>query len=285
MKNTLPILFIIISHFINAQVEKKNVSSGEITIITNDKIKFQNLSWKNDKAYYYNLESNKNEELYDASIISIQEKKLQDLGIKTLEPIVDNLYRPNYPEGIYSTKEEFINKKPSSNKKITKRGLIGWEKPIINNDERVCFFFDEKESKIKNVFAIVYDGILYFNIQNILKHRNKTDRAQDSDNPNSFARVFIGGEKYLYTEINIGNVWEKAFAYGAIGGAAGGSLAQMANHYKGVVWDYKNLEFNIFKNCLDYNDFIKDKSPSDIQKCDKTQLDNYKVQNVMEKIK
>lgn len=286
MKNIFTISLLLFTSFILAQIEKKNLSFGEITLVTKAKIKFQNLTWKNDKAYYYNLESKKNEDLYEASIINIQEKEFKDLGIKTTEtPSDDNLYRPNYPEGIYATKEDFINKKPSSHVTITKRGLIGLEKPIVNNEEMTCFFFDTSESKIKNVFAVVHKGILYFNLKSILKNRNQTDRSQDSDNPNSFSRVFMGGENYLYTEINIGNVWEKAFSYGAVGGAAGGALAQMANHNKGVVWDFKNSEFNIFKNCEDYNDFIKDKSSKDIQKCENSQPDNYLVRTAIEKIK
>lgn len=207
------------------------------------------------------------------------------MGTKTTETSDDNLYRPNYPEGIYATKEDFMSKKPSSNAIITKRGLIGWEKPIVNNEEITCFFFDESENKIKNVFAVVHKGILYFNLKSILKNRNQTDRSQDSDNPNSFSRVFMGGENFLYTEINIGNVWEKAFSYGAVGGAAGSALAEMANHNKGVVWDFKNSEFNIFRNCEDYNDFIKDKSTNDTQKCKSNQPDNFKIRTTMEKIK
>ncbi|MGV8915661.1 MAG: hypothetical protein ACOH1X_09475 [Kaistella sp.] len=44
-------------------------------------------------------------------------------------------------------------------------------------------------------------------------------------------------------------------------GPAGGAMASSLNQSKGVVWDVKNNEFNIFKNCEDYNSFILDKMP------------------------
>ena len=61
MKNIFTISLLLFTSFILAQIEKKNLSFGEITLVTKAKIKFQNLTWKNDKAYYYNLESKKND--------------------------------------------------------------------------------------------------------------------------------------------------------------------------------------------------------------------------------
>mgnify|MGYP000439297352 CR=1 FL=1 len=54
---------------------------------------------------------------------------------------------------------------------------------------------------------------------------------------------------------------------------------------KGIVWDFENEEFNIFKNCKDYNEFIKDESPDDIQKCEKRQPNMFAVRKAINKIK
>ena len=54
---------------------------------------------------------------------------------------------------------------------------------------------------------------------------------------------------------------------------------------KGIVWDIKNQEFNIFKNCKDYNDFIKDKYPEGVQQCENQQPDMLLVRKAIEKIK
>ena len=51
-----------------SQIEKKNMTSGELTLVNNDKILFKDLTWKNDKAFYINANNNQAEELFDASI-------------------------------------------------------------------------------------------------------------------------------------------------------------------------------------------------------------------------
>lgn len=280
-----------------AQINKE-IKTGIITTVTNEKIAAKDIKWDiNGKASFLNAGNKQMEDLYENSIKSLEPTEENTVNFtsitneKPLDPSIkkvvdDGLYRPILPEGIYVTKQEFIDKIPSQKKHLSKRGLYGFEKPVLEDADQICFFFDEKESKLKNVFAVVQNGILYFNIKAILdiKNRNKNDRAQDSDNPNSFARVTMGGNNFYYSEINVGNVWAKGFAMGA-GGTAGYSMMQSENSYKGLVWDSKNQEFNIFKNCKDYNDFIKDKSPEDVQECTTNQPDNFRVRKAIEKIK
>jgi len=295
MRKLYSMLSLITSILAFSQINK-DIKEGILVTATDEKIAVKDLSWdKNGKAYFLNASNKQLEELYENSIKSLEALPADDpryteiTNEKALSPeakkkIADHLYRPNYEEGIYVSKQDFINKTPTQKKQLIKKGLIGFEKQVVDDDESICFFFDEKDSKLKNVFAVVYNGILYFNVKAILNNRNKNDNAQDSDNPNSFARVSIGGDNYQYTEINIGNVWSKGLGYG-IGGAAGSMMANAANSYKGVVWDYANKEFNIFKNCKDYNDFIKDRSPADVQECKQQQPDKQKVRLAIEKIK
>ena len=54
---------------------------------------------------------------------------------------------------------------------------------------------------------------------------------------------------------------------------------------KGIVWDFKNNEFNIFKSCKDYNRFIKGKSNTDIQNCTSHQPNMFEVRKTILKIK
>lgn len=301
MKKTTLLLFLLLSTFYWSQIEKKNMKTGIITIITNEKIAFRDLLWNKDKAKFIDAKTNEIIELYDASIKSIEELQSDDSKFTNLampsqpelpkHEINNNFYKPDYPEGVYYTKEDFINKKVT-NINLTKRSLIGFEKKVVDDNEQNCFFYDSSNIKLKNVFAVVYHGLLYFSIKNILQNRNKTDRAQESDFPNSFTQVLMGGNNYLYVETELANAWAKGLAYGLAGqgGAIGGAGIAMSsstflNNGKGIVWDFKNLEFNIFKNCEDYNDFIKDKSPSDVQKCENNQPDNFKVRAAISKIK
>ena len=166
------------------------------------------------------------------------------------------------------------------------KGLIGFVKPKLTTIEHNCFFYNEDtDEKLKDVFAVSYQGHLYFQINAILSNRNKTDIAQTNDFPNSFVRVIMGGKNYLYTEANLANQWAQAISYGAVGGAVGGALANSVIYGKGVVWDFKNSEFNIFKNCEDYNEFIKDIYPNGVQGCENQQPNVMNIRKVIEIIK
>lgn len=193
----------------------------------------------------------------------------------------DTLFRAHYPDGIYTTKNDFINKKPSVLKPITLKGLNN--KPtddIIHN----CYFYDaDTNKKIKNVFAVSYQGHLYFQLKAILKNRNKNDRAQSTNMPHTFVRVIIGGNNYFYTEAELVNQWAAGTAVNF--GVVGGIIAQDLIKGKGIVWDFNNEEFNIFKSCKDYNDFIANKSNEDLQDCKKHQPDMFEVRKTIEKIK
>lgn len=284
MKNIIYLL-VLIPVFYFSQINKQ-IKVGILTNALDEKVAFTSMIWKNDKAEYTNAKTNLVETLYETSIKSIEEVSTEDENFiklsgktKKIEEIKDNLYHTSLPEGIYKTKEDFIKQTPNKNIKITPRGLVGFTKPIIEDGALYCFFFDENESKINDCFAIVYKDFLYFRMGDVLKNKNKNDRAQDSDNPNAFSRVIIGGDNYLYTEAPLGNTWEKAFYVNY------GVSTNLANYNKGIVWDFKNKEFNIFKNCDDYNEFIKDKLPNQIQKCPEKQPNNFKVREAIEIIK
>ena len=87
----------------------------------------------------------------------------------------------------------------------------------------------------------------------------------------------------MYTEAELVNQW--AYATAVNFGAAGGIIANDLIKGKGIVWDFENKEFNIFKSCKDYNAFVEMKIPSEIQKCEKHQPNMFKVRETIEKIK
>lgn len=191
-----------------------------------------------------------------------------------------------YPAGIYATKEDFLNKKPNNTEEIVPKELEGIEKEIYYGIPNDCFFYyKQSDKKVKNCFAVSYRGNLYFQIQAILNNRNKTDRAQSNDYPNSFARTQIHGDNYYYLEADLANFWAQGAAVGGFGIIVGGAMAEGMINGKGIVWDIKNKEFNIFKNCYDFNDFIRDKYPAGVQPCEKQQANIELVRKAMEKVK
>src|SRR5690606_6317866 len=127
-------------------------------------------------------------------------------------------------------KEDFINKTPS-NELI----LLGDKnEPYRDDNIVVCkepfFYYKETQKKIRNVFAVSHNGFLYFQIKAILNNRNKTDRAQRNDYPQSFVRVKSGGENYYYTESELVNLWAESFTFAATGNYA---LAESLSSTKG----------------------------------------------------
>jgi len=193
----------------------------------------------------------------------------------------DTLFKPNYPDGIYLSKKDFIIKKVNTSKVVELRNFN--KKPIDSIIHNPYFYYTDNNKKVKNVFAISYKGHLYFQIKAILKNRNKTDRAQSTNFHNTFVRVIMGGNNYLYTEAELVNQWAAGVAVNF--GVVGGMIANDLIKGKGIVWDFKNQEFNIFKSCKDYNKFISEKIKDDIQECKNQQPNMLKVRETIEKIK
>ncbi|MCT4602146.1 MAG: hypothetical protein N4A59_04445 [Marinifilum sp.] len=196
----------------------------------------------------------------------------------------DTLYKPNYPEGIYVTKKDFINKSPSSFEKIISISQFKNQDSLEDSIYHCCYFYYLKDKKkVKNVFAISFKKHLFFQTKAILKNRNKFDRAQSTNYHNTFVRVIMGGNNYLYTEAELVNQWAAGAA--ANFGVAGGVILNDIIRGKGIVWDFKNNEFNIFKSCKDYNKFIKDKYPNGVQEVVKHQPNMLEVRKAIEIIK
>lgn len=277
---TLIALFSVFLCFTQENIEQKPIKSGVITLTSGTKKEFVNLRYQRNMVIYTNIETDLEENLLLTFIKNIEEKEV-DYTIKEESKENNNFFKPNYPEGIYLTKEAFINKKPSQVKLVIPKNIYGKKKPLLSIVHN-CFFYDgATDKKMKNVFAISYKGHLYFQIHAILKNRNRTDRAQTSSFHNSFVRVLMGGENYLYTEADLANQWAQAALYNV----ASGVLADDVIYGKGIVWDFKNQEFNIFKNCRDYNIFVEEVYPEGKQKCEEQQPDVLQIREAVEKFK
>jgi hypothetical protein len=239
------------------------METGILTTVTGEQIAFRDLTWLDDKAYYVNAKTSENEDLFDNSIQSMEEVPSDDPRYIAIAPPLpqressddDIRYKSDYPEGVYVTREDFINKKPTK-KDVIFKSLYGLTKKVIEpGEEDNCFIFTLDNKKLKKVFAVSKNGNLYFNVKAILKN-NEKDKSQESDFPNSYTRVILGGNNYLFMKTALANTWRKSFGYG-LGGVVGGTIASTADREKGVVWDFKNQRFDIFKNCNDFNKFLQ----------------------------
>ncbi len=310
MKRALLLFFLMTIGYCNAQdilAEK-----GTITLATNEKIAFEKLELTGKQFRYLEPVTGEKKEIAMNTVkvvddgnhnriftnrniiisnelsqgILIEKTKADTIAKKPAPKKEDPAFTANgYPNGIYHTKEDFINKIPSSTALVIPKELVGFEKEeIVDHIPSDCYFYLKNEDKkLKKVFAVCYKGEMYFQTQAILSNRNKTDRAQTNYFPNGFVRVKTMGENYYYTEASLANKWARGFALN--GGAIGGAINSTLENQKGIVWDVKNKEFNIFKNCKDYNEFIKTLYPEGVQECKNHQPDLLKVREAIHKIK
>ena len=320
MKFRLPLFILLLNcTFVIAQSEL--AKKGTITLANSQKITFNNIRLEHGKFVFIDVKSGSENSLpiseikyieddHDSKIftnktvvdrtreadlkLEAEQKKLAQeeantreiASRKALEEEKKALAFGLYPNGIYTSKENFINKKPTNSEELIPKEVNSLDKETYSGIPDECFFYYlSSDKKVKNAFAVSYRGHLYFQIGAILDHRNKTDRSQSNDHPNSFVRVKINGDNYYYTEADLANFWAEGFSYGVVGGAVGVALAASSITLKGIVWDIKNEEFNIFKSCTDFNDFIKDKYPEGVQPCKNHQADVVLIRKAIDKIK
>ena len=205
----------------------------------------------------------------------------QDIPAETAA-IADTLYRPNYPEGVYMTKEDFLNKRAVI-RKVWPINVTGLDNKVQETGVHTCYFYGSDLRKIPDAFAVSHKGHLYFQLKAIFKYCNEDDRNETSNFAGSFVRVIIGGENYFYTEAPLANIWAQGIGYG-VGGAVGGAIASRIQG-KGIVWDFKKQQFNIFKNCKDYNDFIGWQYTPGVLDCKDKKQNPYKVRKAIDAIK
>jgi hypothetical protein len=163
----------------------------------------------------------------------------------------------DYPEGLYYSYEDFVNKKVRPSVKMERHTFRG--NKVIDKDvvEDHVFFYRVKDtSKVEDIFAISYQGNLYFKQRQMTKHAKKGDRDESGSNPNLYHRVLKDGN-FFYMEGMFGNAWVKGLAYG--GGVVGGAVAASENQLTGVIYDFSANEFDFFRNCKDFNVFLKSK--------------------------
>ncbi len=200
----------------------------------------------------------------------------------------------DYPEGLYNTKEDFIGKKPSEVRQLTVKEI-----ELVNDIDSAiqrCFFLDkETNKKIKKVFAVSHNGSLYFSNWAIVKNKTKEDKSvSPAASMNAFVLVTIFGPKYLYTEAGLVNHWQAGLSGGVAGGVGGlvgsalgeaidNSFPETTKFGTGVVWDISAEEFNIFRNCPDFNEFLNEHNIERID-CGKEPFDLNRIREIVESV-
>lgn len=172
--------------------------------------------------------------LFISSIVTAQEKEYPSIK------------KGDFPEGIYMTLEDVLNKKPSSTEEVYFKACEKCDS--LDMPEKAFFYFKEKNKRVRIPLAVSHKGEMYF--QTYRKYTNKKDNGYDPDQYSRFCKVLNYG-RFIYFEENMKGLWSKAFL-----GALSPLTYSINGKTKGIVLDLDNKEFNILQNCEDLNDFL-----------------------------
>jgi len=208
--------------------------------------------------------------IFFISRLTAQEVVQNDVSeAKSTEEIANFYVVKDFPEGVYRTYEDFLEKKGiNMGDGIERKAVFGYksiEKSV--SADHVFFAWKRNGVKITEYFAISYDGNLYIQQKYLVKFAVKADKNQAGDNPNSYHRVLNDGN-FFYLEGPFANGWSKAFAYGS-GGAVGGAIGANLNRLKGIVFDFEKKECDFIRNCEDLNNLIEKYNGTKIECKDK----------------
>ncbi len=163
------------------------------------------------------------------------------------EKQAQSIKKGDFPDGIYQTLEDVLNRKPTSTETVYYKPSD--KNDTVNSPEKVFFYFSEKDKRVRIPLAVCHNGEMYF--QTYRKYTNKKDKGYDPDQYSRFCKVTNYG-RFIYFEENMKGMWSKALM---------GNLSPMTysikGNIKGIVLDLDNREFNMLRNCEDLNDFLK----------------------------
>ena len=179
----------------------------------------------------------------------------------------------DFPEGIYMTIEDVLNKKPSSTEEVYLKTTD--RNDTVNLPEKAFFYFKQKNKKILYPLAISYQGEMYF--QTYRKYTNKKDKGYDPDQYSRFCKVSNYG-RFIYFEENMRGLWSKALLVNL-----NPASYSIKGKIKGIVLDLDNREFNMLRDCEDLNDFFKQHKIPEIQ-CDSDKLTIGELRTIIDEI-
>lgn len=185
----------------------------------------------------------------------------------------------SYPPGIYLGYKSFLSKDPSSGKTVEARNVFKPKEVILDPLIDNCYFYYKRTGKrVKDAFAISYNGSLYIRVEELQKYMEKKDSRQRMDNGDSFVRVLDQGT-YLYMEgyIKKGRGIGLAIGGGPISIGTGGPREEL----RGIIYDTVSEGFDMFRDCQDFNAFLRDRHPLKAFDCDQKQVPIELVRKIM----
>jgi hypothetical protein len=187
---------------------------------------------------------------------------------------IKTIKKGDFPEGLYMTLEDVLNKTPSSTEELFFKPAIA--RDTLKFPEKVFFYFKEENSKVKYPLGVSYKGEIYF--QTYRKYTNKKDKGYDPDAYSRFCKATSYG-RFVYFEEDIMGIWSKGWKYnlGLIGATTINSKT------RGMVIDFEKKEINIFRDCPDMLEFLSVHNLKLIN-CDKNYLSIEETRKIIAEI-
>ncbi|WP_334124171.1 hypothetical protein [Empedobacter brevis] len=212
-----------------------------------------------DKVYEYKIKKKSNLAITKESVSEIIFDSIdftKQVEQKTYFEVRNMYYENDLPEGVYETIEDFYKKSPSSTEKLVGKEEGG--KFYENSNDLMAFNYSKSGDIIKNAFAIVYKGILFFGIKPSNKHESKRMKGAFAItySKNYYIKVKYATPEYFYTEISSIPAGK---AIGIMGSANyyGTSYSLMNSKYPFILVN-KEQKFYTVKNCKRFNEYFKD---------------------------
>ncbi len=181
------------------------------------------------------------------------------------------LKKGDFPDGLYMTLEDVLNKKPSSTEELFYK--IAVPADTTKFPEKAFFYFKEKNKKVLYPLGISFKGELYFQTYN--KYTNKKDKGYDPDAYSRFCKVTNYG-RFLYFEEDIMGVWARGLLANVAYSRGNGKT-------RGFVIDFEKKEINIFRDCEDVNVFLKEHNLKEFE-CQSKRLSIEETRKIIEEI-
>lgn len=181
-----------------------------------------------------------------------------------------------YPDGVYLTKKDFINKRAIKGSLY----IEGRDSLAESRMPFFCYFGNSTTQKrLKNVFAISHEGHLYFSNWAVLDppNRNPDDRGWAASKRRGFTRVQILSKGFLYFEIHL---YRKMRA----GMAANFHFVDTNDRFRGIVWNENIGMFDIFSGCEDLSKFMETYYPDAKNFCDSKDYTVAELRDVLKAI-
>jgi hypothetical protein len=160
----------------------------------------------------------------------------------------------HYPDGIYRTVDDFLNRQADTLTQIRKVNLdVDLSKAFLDTLVDRCFFIDKKRDPLRKCFAIVFDGEIYFQEYGISAYQAYGYRREAKNEKYFCYRVLERG-KYLYC---IAKSYEQGYYGGGLVGVALADLGPAVILDTALLFDTTRKRFFSFNRCALFETFLQ----------------------------